>query len=88
MSSRHGGPGPVELGVEGGTVLPAAPDDAQPGASEDADGVWMATPSVDRTFVNVNRPGVRQAAAIGEVHDGGPQFLVARPTEDGPLVLP
>ena len=57
MSSREGEPGPVELGVEGDTVLPAAPGDRQPGAGKDANCVWVAASSVDGTFVDVSRPG-------------------------------
>jgi hypothetical protein len=87
MSSSHRESGPVEFGVEGHTVLPAPPDDAQPGASKDADGVWVPASSGDGTCADVSCPGVSYAAAIREIHDGGPEFLIAGPAEHGPLVL-
>ena len=67
----------VEGGVEGDTVLPAAPDDPQPGPGQDADGVGVTTASLDGTLVDVSRPGVGHSAAVGEIHDRGPQLLVA-----------
>jgi hypothetical protein len=39
MSSRAGLAAAVEGGIEGCAVLPAAPDDPQPGADQDPDGV-------------------------------------------------
>ena len=79
--------GAMERRIEGDTVLPATPDDSQPGTSEDADGVWVTTSAVDGSFVDVGCPGIGQAAPIGEIHDRNAQLLVARPTERGPLVL-
>jgi hypothetical protein len=34
----------VERGIEGGAVLPAAPDDSEPGAGQDADGMRWRQP--------------------------------------------
>jgi hypothetical protein len=46
MSSRRCVAAAVEGGIEGGAVLPAAPDDPQPGSGQDPGGVRMpaATP--------------------------------------------
>jgi len=77
MSSGDLKSGAMGRRIEGDTVLPAAPDDSQPGASEDADGVWVSTSSVNSSFVDVGCPGVSQAAAVGEVHDRDAELLVA-----------
>jgi hypothetical protein len=71
----------VEAGVERNAVLPAPPDDPDPGPGEDADGVRMAAASGDRTSVDVVSPGVGHPAAVCEIHHCGSEFLVARPPE-------
>lgn len=87
MSSSHRLTGLVAGGIEGGAVLPAAPDHPQPGPGQDPDGVRVATSSVDRFSVDLRRPRVCHAAPVGEVHDGRPQLLVARPAEHDLLPL-
>ena len=77
MSSGGGVASAVEGGIEGGAVLPAAPDDAEPGAGQDPDGVRMPAAAAGRGGVNRGGPGVAHAAAVGEVHDGGAEFLAA-----------
>ena len=81
MSSCGGLAAAVQGGVEGGAVLPAAPDDPDPGAGQDPDGVRMAAAAADRGGVDRGGPRVGHAAAVGEVHDGGAEFLAARPAE-------
>jgi hypothetical protein len=49
----------VEGGIERGMVLPAAPDDAEPGAGQDADGVRVAAAAVGR------RSAIRGSATRG-----------------------
>jgi hypothetical protein len=41
MSSRCGAAAAVQGGIERGAVLPAAPDDPQPGAGQDPDGGFL-----------------------------------------------
>src|SRR4051794_22882010 len=83
MSSSQLLTGAVECGVKGRAVLPAAPDDAEPGAGENADGVRMAAAAGDGSPIDVGRPRVGSAAAVGEVHHCGAQLLVTRPSEHG-----
>src|SRR5579875_1870120 len=83
MSCGGGVAAVVEGGIVGGAVLPAAPDDAQPGPGQYPDGVRVAAAAADRGSVDGGCPGVRHAAAVGEVHDGGAEFLAARPAEHG-----
>jgi len=71
----------VETGVERNAVLPAPPDDPDPGPGEDADGVRMAAASGDCTSVDVVSPGVGHPASVCEIHHRGSEFLVARPPE-------
>ena len=64
--------GPVQEGLQGavfggvvrGVVLPAAPDDVEPGAGEDADGVGVVVAAGSGSLVEVGGPGVG-AAAVG-----------------------
>ncbi len=81
MSSRYGLTSFLEGGVERDAVLPAPPDDADPG--EDADGVRMAAASGDGASVDVSCPRVGYSAAVGEVHHRGSELLVAGPPEHG-----
>jgi hypothetical protein len=67
----------VLVGVVGDAVLPAAPDDADPGSSEDADGVGMLQVAGPGVGVDVGGPGCGVSAVVGEVDDGVAQLLVA-----------
>src|SRR5690349_25136981 len=87
MSSGGGLAAAVEGGIEGGTVLPAAPDDPQPGAGQDPDGVRMPAATPGRGGVDAGGPGVGHPAAVGEVHHGGAEFLAAGPAEYGLAAL-
>ena len=84
MSSGGGLAAAVEGGIEGGTVLPAAPDDPQPGAGQDPDGVGVGVAGAAGagSFVDGLRPGAAFAAAVGEVDQGLPEAPVAAVPED------
>src|SRR5690242_21124388 len=87
MSSGGGLAAAGQGGIEGGTVLPAAPDDPQPGAGQDPDGVRMPAATPGRGGVDAGGPGVGHPAAVGEVHHGGAEFLAAGPAEYGLAAL-
>ena len=76
----------VLVGVVGGVVLPAVPDDVEPGAGEDADGVGVVVAAGDGAVVEVGRPGVGSAAVAGEVADGVAELFVCSPTESDVLI--
>jgi tetratricopeptide (TPR) repeat protein len=71
----------VAGGIVGDAVLPAVPDDEQPGASEDADGVGVVVPACDGVVVEPGGPGAGAAGVAGEVGDGVAELLVAGPPE-------
>jgi len=81
----------VEAAVAGGivglAVLPGAPDDAEPGAAEDAEGVRVVVSAGAGALVDVGGPGVVVAAAVGEDADGAAQVFVAGPAEAGDFLL-
>src|SRR4029079_4327671 len=77
----------VAGGVVGGVVLPEAPDDAEPGAAEDADRVGVVVASGAGALVDVVGPGVVVAAAVGEDADGVAEVFVAGPAEAGDLLF-
>src|SRR6266513_1929698 len=87
MSSRAGLAAAVEGGIEGGAVLPAAPDDAQPGAGQDPDGVRMPATAGYGRGVDRGGPGVGHAAAVGEAHHRGAELFAAGPAEHGLAAL-
>jgi hypothetical protein len=61
MSSRgllESAEGAVAVGIVGGVVLPAAPDDLGPGSGEDAFGVGVTFPVVSELAVAVGGPFV------------------------------
>ena len=69
--------GPVPGWVVGYAVAPAVPDDVQPGAGEDADGVGVVFAAGDGVAVEPGCPGAGAAGVAGEVADGVAQLLVA-----------
>jgi hypothetical protein len=73
--------GVVVCGVVGGVVLPAVPDDEQPGAGQDADGVGVVVAAGAGSLVEVGGPGAGVAGVAGEVGDGVAELLVAGPAE-------
>ncbi len=68
-------------GVVGESVLPAVPDDVEPGAGEDSDRVGVVVSSGDGAVVQVGGPGVGVSAVAGEVGDGVAELFVCCPTE-------
>src|SRR5215211_2456631 len=73
--------GSVFVGVVGGVVLPAVPDDEEPGAGEDADRVRVVVAAGAGALLEVGGPGVGVAAVAGEVADGVAELFVAGPAE-------
>src|SRR5205814_5008820 len=73
--------GAMSADVVWGAVLPAAPENAGPRASEDPDRVLMATPTRTRALIHEGRPPRGVAGIIGEGRDGTAQALVARPAK-------
>ena len=79
LSVQDGLEGAVLGGVVGGVVLPAVPDDEQPGSGEDAHGVGVVVPAGAGALVEVGGPGVGVSGVGGEVGDGVAQlFVVSR----------
>ncbi len=62
--------GSVVVGVVGGVVLPAVPDDVEPGAGQDAYGVLVGVVAGAGAVVEVRGPGVGVTGVVGEVADG------------------
>ena len=73
--------GAVVLGVVGGLVLPAVPDDVQPGAGQDACGVGVVVAACSGSGVEVGGPGVGVSGVDGEVDHGIAQLFVTGPAE-------
>src|SRR5918996_6032771 len=69
-------------------IVPAAPEDAGPRASEDADGVLVATAARAGALIDGGRPARGVPGIVGEGGDGATQALVAGPAEDDGAVLP
>ena len=65
--------------VVGLAVGPGAPEDARPGAGEDADGVGMVAASGAGAAVDVGGPGALVAGVVGQAGERGAQALVAGP---------
>jgi hypothetical protein len=74
--------------VVGGVVLPAAPEHAQPGPGEDADGVRMITSAGAGLLVDVRGPMRRVPRIIGKRREGAPQTLMTSSAESHRSVLP
>jgi hypothetical protein len=74
-------------GVVWDAVLPASPDDVQPGAGQDADGVRVVVTAVAGSLVEVGGPGVGVVGVAGEVGDGAAELFVDGPAEADDLVL-
>jgi len=68
-------------GVVGGVVLPAVPDDVEPGAGQYAYGVGVVVSAGAGAVVEVGGPGVGSSAVAGEVADRVAELFVGGPTE-------
>src|SRR5487761_834593 len=80
LPGEHGG-GAVFSGVVGDAVEPAAVDDADPGAGEDAHGVGVVLAAGAGVVVDLRGPGAGVPAVVGEGGDRGAESLVAGPAE-------
>ena len=76
MSSRgwlilveHGLQGSMVGGVVCGVVLPAGPDDVDPGAGQDAHGVGVIVSAGASTAVEIGGPWIAAARPVREVAD-------------------
>src|SRR5436853_2656818 len=79
--------GPVKGDVVGAAILPTAPQDAHPGAGQDADGMRMSTATPAGGGVDRRRPGRGVARVVGEGGERLAQALVARPAKGDLAVL-
>jgi hypothetical protein len=79
--------GPMARDVVGLAILPAPPDDAQPGAGQDADGVGVITPARAGAGVDAGGPRRGVPGVIGERRDDLAEAIVARPAKDHRPVL-
>src|SRR5579862_8940627 len=81
LAGEYGLQGGVLGGVVGGAVLPAPPDDVDPGAGGDADGVGVVFAAVAGVSVEGGGPGAGVAGAVGEVAPGVAEVAVDVPAE-------
>jgi hypothetical protein len=65
--------------VVAAVVLPASPDDVEPGTGEDADGVWVVVAAGSCFGVEVGGPEVGVVGVAGEVDDGSAELFVYGP---------
>jgi len=79
--------GAVLGGVVGGVVVPAVPDDVEPGAGEDVGGVGVVFAAGGGLVVELGGSGVGASAVGGEVADGVAELLVNGPAEGDGLLL-
>src|SRR6266851_1012837 len=79
--------GSVPGWVVGDAVEPAAVDDADPGAGQDADGVRVVLAAGDRARVDLGCPGAGVPAVVGEGGHRLAEPLVAGPAEVHGAVL-
>src|SRR6266542_2764600 len=79
--------GAVASRVVGLTVLPTAPEDADPGAGEDACGVGMRLALLAVPTVELLSPRAGADGVLGKVDQGLAQRLVACPAEGDDVVL-
>lgn len=73
--------GAVVGDVAGKSVLPAAPQHADPGAREDARGMGVIAAALPGARVNPRGPYRRMAGVVGEGRDRLAQAFVAGPAE-------
>ena len=73
--------------VVGLMVLPAAPDDADPGPCDDACSMWMRLVRLTVAAVQLVRPRARAHGVLRKVDQRVTQLLVARPAEGDHALL-
>ena len=77
----------MEVWVVGFAIDPGAPDDAQPGAREDANGVRMVAAARAGLRVDDGRPRRGVARVVGQAGQRGAQAVIAGPAEGHGLGL-
>jgi len=77
----------MRIRIVGRAIGPGLPEDADPGAREDADGVGVVAASGSGSAIDVGRPGGGVAGVVGEAGDGSPEAAVASPAEDDAAAL-
>src|SRR4051794_15723504 len=77
----------MRIGVVGCAIGPGLPEDADPGAREDADGVGVVAASGSGSAIDVGRPSGGVAGVVGEAGDGSPEAAIASPAEDHAAAL-
>ena len=78
---------PVEGDVIGTAILPAAPEDPDPRASEDPDGVRMIAAARPGARVDGGGPRRGVAGVVGKSREGLPEAFVAGPAEGDAVVF-
>ncbi len=73
--------GAVLFRVVKGLVLPGFPEDAEPGAGEDTDGVRVLASALTGSAIDVCCPGRGMSRVVGEAGDGLSEVLVTGPSE-------
>src|SRR5215471_7133506 len=71
----------VAGGVVGDAVLPAAPQDAAPGAADGSDRTWVVVSAVAGAQVMVLSPGVPFAGRVGECRGSVAESVVTASSE-------
>src|SRR5207244_2396507 len=81
------GGGAVAAEVVGGPVLPAAPQNSDPGTREDANGVRMVAAAADSSLVPGGGPRGGMPGIIGEGRERRAQAFIAGPAECDAVML-
>ena len=71
----------VRLWIVGLLVGPGAPEDPDPGAGQNTDGMGVIAAAAASPLVDVGGPGGGMARIVGEAGDGSPQAMIAGPAE-------
>ena len=73
--------------VVGAAIDPHAPQDANPSAGQNADGVWMIAAAGARGGIDTCRPSRSVTRVVGETSDGEAQAMIAGPAEGDAAML-
>ena len=74
-------------GVIGDSVLPATPENPQPGAPQNSDRVGMVEPPRAGGQVDASSPGMVMPCRVGKARDGVSEAFVAGPAEADGVVF-
>ena len=78
----------VPVGVVGGAVLPASPDDVGPGSSEDSYGVGVVVAAGSGSLVEVFGPGAGASQSPAKSHRASRSYLSADQRKVTALTFP